>query len=204
MLKLYQKNNSPKDISTVVSILKDGGVIIMPTGTTYVLGCMALKERAIERIHKIKKSEPSNHPLSVICYDMSAISEYAHISTPVYKIMKRNLPGPFTFILLGKNKLPKIFKTKKNGEVGIRMPEYPIVRSILKELDAPMMVASLPQNELLEEEYQTDPDLIEEKYGSQVDLVIDGGLGKKGQTTIVDCTNDEIEIVRQGNGVLYQ
>ena len=145
MLKLYTKNNPPERIAEIVRILNDGGVIIYPTGTTYALGCHAHKERAVERICRIRQISPSSHPLSVICYDMSAISDYAFISTPVFKLMKRNLPGPFTFILKGKNKLPKIFRSRKTGEIGIRMPDSPIVRELLENLGAPLMTASLPE-----------------------------------------------------------
>lgn len=202
MLKLYEKNNPPERIARIVDTLRDGGVIIFPTGTTYALGCHALKERAVERICTLRGINPATHPLSVICYDMSAISEYAHISTPVYKMMKRNLPGAFTFILPGKNKLPKIFRTRKSGEVGIRMPDYPIVRDILEALDAPMMVSSLPSDDYDDEAYFTNPELIDDTFGAQVDLVVDGGFGRMGETTIVDCKDDEWEIVRQGEGIL--
>ncbi len=203
MLKLYTKNNPPERLAEIVRILNDGGVIIYPTGTTYALGCHALKERAVERICRIRQISPSSHPLSVICYDMSAISDYAFISTPVFKLMKRNLPGPFTFILKGKNKLPKIFRSRKTGEIGIRMPDSPIVRELLENLGAPLMTASLPELHPGEPEYQTDPELIEEEFAAQVDLVIDGGEGTLGQSTVVDCTaDDEGEIVRQGDGIL--
>ncbi len=203
MLKLYTKNNPPERLAEIVRILNDGGVIIYPTGTTYALGCHALKERAVERICRIRQISPSSHPLSVICYDMSAISDYAFISTPVFKLMKRNLPGPFTFILKGKNKLPKIFRSRKTGEIGIRMPDSPIVRELLENLGAPLMTASLPELHPGEPEYQTDPELIEEEFATQVDLVIDGGEGTLGQSTVVDCTaDDEGEIVRQGDGIL--
>lgn len=200
-LKLYDKNNDPRRIEEVVSLLNDGGLMIYPTDTTYALGCHALKERAVEQICKIKQIDPSKHPLSIICYDMSAISTYARISTPIYKTMKRNLPGPFTFILPALSKLPKIFRSKKGQEVGIRMPDQPIVREILKALDAPLMTTSLPK-EYEEIEYLTNPELIEEAYGDRVDLVIDGGEGKMLQSTIVDCTGEEPVITRQGDGIL--
>lgn len=203
MLKLYTKNNPPERIAEIVRILNDGGVIIYPTGTTYALGCHAHKERAVERICRIRQISPSSHPLSVICYDMSAISDYAFISTPVFKLMKRNLPGPFTFILKGKNKLPKIFRSRKTGEIGIRMPDSPIVRELLENLGAPLMTASLPELHPGEPEYQTDPELIDEEFGAQVDLVIDGGEGTLGQSTVVDCTTDDDgEIIRQVDGIL--
>lgn len=204
MLRLYTKNNPPDRIARIVQVLNDGGVIIYPTGTTYALGCHALKERAVERICRIKRIDAGEHPLSVICYDLSAISEYAFISTPVFKLMKRNLPGPFTFILKGKNRLPKIFRSRKTGEIGIRMPDSPIVRDILEALDAPLMTASLPLADEAESEYLTNPELIDEAFGSQVDLVIDGGEGALGETTIVNCCDDadEPEVVRQGDGWL--
>ena len=202
MLKLYPKNNPPQRIKEVVDILNDGGVIIYPTGTTYALGCHALKERAVERICKIRQIGPATHPLSVICYDMSSISEYAQISNAAYKVMKRNLPGKFTFIIPGKRVLPKIFRSRKTGEIGIRMPESDIVRDILQALDAPLMTVSLPADSYDDIAYITDPGLIEETFGSQVDLVIDGGIGCLGETTIVDCHDDEFNIIRQGEGIL--
>ena len=202
MLKLYPKNNPPQRINEVVDILNDGGVIIYPTGTTYAFGCHALKERAVERICKIRQIGPATHPLSVICYDMSSISEYAQISNAAYKVMKRNLPGKFTFIIPGKRVLPKIFRSRKTGEIGIRMPESDIVRDILQALDAPLMTVSLPADSYDDIAYITDPGLIEETFGSQVDLVIDSGIGCLGETTIVDCHDDEFNIIRQGEGIL--
>ncbi len=202
MIKLYSKDNSIERIQKVVDVLNSGGVIIYPTGMTYALGCHALKERAVERICKIKQVNPAAHNLSVVCYDMSSISEYAHISTPIYKLMKRNLPGAFTFILSGKNKLPKIFRKRKSNEIGIQMPDNPILRDILEVLNAPLMTASLPisvdqdLNELI------DPELVNEKYESVVDLVIDGGVGQEGASTVVDCLGEDYQIIRQGKGVL--
>lgn len=204
MLKLYSRNNPPERIDQIVRVLNDGGVIIYPTGTTYALGCHALKERAVERICRIRQIDPSQHPLSVICYDLSAISEYAFIANPTFKLMKRNLPGPFTFILRGKNRLPKIFRTRKSGEIGIRMPDSLIVRDILEALDAPLMTASLPLPEEGATEYMTNPELIDETFGPQVDLVIDGGEGSLGSSTVVDCSDEAGEplVVRQGDGIL--
>lgn len=202
MIKLYSKDNPIERIQKVVDVLNSGGVIIYPTGMTYSLGCHALKERAVERICKIKQVNPAAHNLSVVCYDMSSISEYAHISTPIYKLMKRNLPGAFTFILPGKNKLPKIFRKRKSNEIGIQMPDNPILRDILEVLNAPLMTASLPisvdqdLNELI------DPELVNEKYESVVDLVIDGGVGQEGASTVVDCLGEDYQIIRQGKGVL--
>lgn len=200
-LRLYDRNNDFRRIESVVSLLKDGGVMIYPTGTTYALGCHALKERAVERICRIKGIDPARHPLSIVCYDMSAISQYAKIDTAVYKMMKRNLPGDFTFILPGLNSLPKVFRNRKRHEVGIRMPDSAIVREILQYLDAPLMTASMPVGED-EPEYLTDPELAEERFGGMVDLVVDGGVGVLSQSTIVDCTGDVPEVTRQGAGVL--
>ncbi len=203
MLKLYDKNNPPERLQEVVNTLNDGGVIIYPTGATYALGCHALKERAVERICRIRQISPSAHPLSVICYDMSSISDYAHISTPIYKLMRRNLPGPFTFVLAGKNKLPKVFRSRKTAEIGIRMPDSPLVRDILELLGAPLMTASLPKDgEYADPAYRTNPDLIDETFGPLVDLVIDGGEGAEGESTVVSCLDGEPDIVRQGDGTL--
>ena len=203
LLRLYDKENPPERLQKVVRTLCDGGVAVLPTDTTYALACHALKERAVERICRIRGIDPDKHPLSVVCYDMSAISDYARISTPIYKVMRRNLPGPFTFILPGKNKLPKIFRHKKDSEVGIRMPDNPIMREILRALDAPIMTASLPlDNDFADAEYLTNPELAEEAFGQLVDLVVDGGKGHEGQSTIVNCHTDTPEIIRQGDGTL--
>lgn len=202
MIKLYSKDNPIERIQKVVDVLNSGGVIIYPTGMTYALGCHALKERAVERICKIKQVNPAAHNLSVVCYDMSSISEYAHISTPIYKLMKRNLPGAFTFILPGKNKLPKIFRKRKSNEIGIQMPDNPILRDILEVLNAPLMTASLPISVAQDLNELIDPELVNEKYESVVDLVIDGGVGQEGASTVVDCLGEDYQIIRQGKGVL--
>lgn len=201
MIKLYPTNNPPERIEEIVRVLRDGGVIIYPTDTTYALGCHALKERAVEHICHLAKINPAERPLSIVCYDMSAISDYAHISTPTYKVMRRNLPGPFTFILAGKNKLPKRFRHKRTGEVGIRMPDNTIVLEIVRALDAPMLTASLPKVDD-DPAYLIDPELIEERFGRDVDLVINGGLGHTGMSTIIDTREDSFEVIRQGDGHL--
>ncbi|MBE6287155.1 MAG: threonylcarbamoyl-AMP synthase [Mediterranea massiliensis] len=199
-LKLYNKNNNPQELLRIVEILNDGGIIILPTDTCYAIGCHGLKERAIERICHIKEIDPKKNSLSIICYDLSNISEYAKVDNNTFKLMKRNLPGPFTFILNGTTRLPKIFRNRK--EVGIRMPDTPITQEIVRLLGAPIMVTSLPLEEEEEIEYITDPELIDEKWGERVELVIDGGMGGTGYSTVVDCTEDEPEIIRQGLGEL--
>jgi len=200
LLKLYDKNNDSDDLRRVIEILNDGGLIIYPTDTMYAIGCHGLKERAIERICKIKDIDPRKNNLSIICYDQSTISQYAKVSNNVFKLMKNHLPGPFTFILNGTTSLPKIFRNRK--EVGIRMPDNEIIREIARLLNAPIMTTTLPLREGEDIEYATDPELIDEKFGELVDLVIDGGIGGMEPSTIVDCTNEPPEIVRQGKGWL--
>ncbi|MGL5937395.1 MAG: L-threonylcarbamoyladenylate synthase [Phocaeicola sp.] len=200
LLKLYEKNNNPKEIDRIVQILEEGGVIIYPTDTMYAIGCHALKERPIERICKLKGIDPKKKNLSIICCDLSNISEYAKVDNATFKIMKRNLPGAFTFILSTGSKLPKIFKNRK--EVGIRIPDNGIILEICKRLEAPILTTTLPLEDGEELEYQTIPELIEEKYGCEVDLVIDGGIGGIIPSTVVNCTTEDIEIVRPGKGEL--
>ena len=200
--KLYSKNNDPDVLQHIVDILNDGGIIIYPTDTMYAMGCHALKERPIERICKLKNIDPRKNNLSIICYDLSNISEYARVSNATFKLMKRNLPGPFTFVLNADSRLPKIFRNRK--EVGIRMPDNHIIREIARLLDAPIMTTTLPHDEHEDIEYITDPELIDEKFGDQVDLVIDGGIGGIEPSTIVNCTDGEVTIVRQGKGELEE
>lgn len=198
--KLYEKNNAPQDLEEIKAILEDGGVIIYPTDTRYAIGCHALKERAVERICQLKNLDPKKNNLSIICYDLSNISEYAKMDNTVFKLMKRNLPGPFTFILPTGSRLPKIYKSRK--EVGIRMPDNNIVQEICRTLNAPILTATIPYDEGEDIEYTTNPELMEEKFGALVDLIIDGGIGGTDSSTIVNCVDYQIEIVRQGKGIL--
>ena len=200
LVKLYEKNNDPAVMERVKDVLENGGIIIYPTDTMYAIGCHALKERAVEKICRLKGTDPKKNRLAIICYDLSEISRYARMDNATFKLMKKNLPGPFTFILEGSTKLPKIFRNRK--EIGIRMPENPIVMEIARILDAPILTASLPMEEGEDSGYTTDPELIYEKWGKSVDLVIDGGPGKAGCSTVVDCTSSEFDIVRQGDGEL--
>lgn len=202
ILKLYPKNNRPEDLQRVVDLLNDGGILIYPTDTVYAIGCHALKERPIERICKLKNIDPRKHNLSIICYDLSNISEYAQVSNATFKLMKRNLPGPFTFILNANSRLPKIFRNRK--EVGIRVPDSPIIREICRLLDAPILTTTLPLEKGEDIEYITDPELIEEKFGSVTDLIIDGGTGGIEPSTVINCCEDIPEIVREGKGILKE
>lgn len=201
-LKLYERNNNPNILQRIVDVLNEGGVIIYPTDTMYAIGCHALKERPVERICKLKGIDPRKHRLSVICHDLSHISEYARVENATFKLMKRNLPGPFTFILNAGSRLPKIFRHRK--EVGIRVPDNPIIREICRLLDAPVLTTTVPLEEGEEREYAVDPELMDEKFGGEVDLVVDGGMGGTELSTIVYCCKEEPEILRQGKGILNE
>lgn len=202
LIKLYNKNNSPQDLQKIADILNDGGLIIYPTDTVYAIGCHALKERAVERICKIKSIDPRKNNLSIICANLGMVSDFAKMNNSTFKLMKRNLPGPFTFILNTGSRLPKIFKNRK--EVGVRMPDNPIASEIARFLDAPIMTTSLPYDEDEDIEYITNPELIDEKFNALADLVIDGGIGGTELSTIVNCTTEEPEIMRQGVGWLQE
>ncbi len=200
ILKLYDKNNNHRDIDRVLNILNGGGIIVFPTDTAYALGCHALKERPIERICRIKGLNPQKHRFSIICYDLSDISQYVRIDNNTFKTMKRNLPGPFTFVLRAGSRLPKIFSNRK--EVGIRVPENNIIRELCRQLDAPILSTTIPYDEKDDIEYLTSPELIEEKFGDEVDLVIDGGIGGYEYSTVVYCVEGDFDIIRQGKGSL--
>lgn len=199
LLKIYPENPNPKEIHKVVKIMQDGGLIIYPTDTLYAIGCDALNVRAVENICRIKGVNPQKSNLSIICYDLSNVSEYAKVNNAVFKLMKKYLPGPFTFILPTSNELPKIYKNRK--EVGIRIPDNMIARELVNALGNPMLSMSLHDDDK-QIEYVTDPELIHEKYSHQIDLVVDGGYGGIEGSTIINCTSDEFEVTRQGKGIL--
>jgi tRNA threonylcarbamoyl adenosine modification protein (Sua5/YciO/YrdC/YwlC family) len=199
LIKIHPDNPSPREIEKVVSVLREGGIVIYPTDTLYAIGCDALNVRAVEKICALKGINPQKHNLSIICHDLSNISQYAKVSTPIFKLMKKNLPGPFTFILPTTSSLPKIYKKKKT--VGIRVPDNNIIREIVKQLENPVLSTSI-KDENDEIEYITDPELIHEKWGNFADIVIDGGYGGIEPSTVVDCTTDEPKIIRQGKGIL--
>jgi tRNA threonylcarbamoyl adenosine modification protein (Sua5/YciO/YrdC/YwlC family) len=199
--KIYAENPNPKEIEKVVEILKDGGVIIYPTDTVYGLGCDITQSKAIERVHQIKGLRPDKTNFSFIVYDLSHLSDYTKpIDNQTYKLMKRNLPGPFTFILEASNNVPKILKSKKKT-VGIRIPDNSIILEIIRVLGNPILTTSVHSGDVILD-YTTDPELIHEDMGHMVDLVIDGGFGNNIPSTIVDCTGPEVVIVRQGLGTL--
>ncbi|TSA32344.1 MAG: threonylcarbamoyl-AMP synthase [Porphyromonadaceae bacterium] len=199
--KIYPGNPNPKEIDMVVEILKDGGVIIYPTDTVYGLGCDITKGKAIERVAQIKGLRPDKTNFSFIVYDLSHLADYTKpFDNQIYKLMRRNLPGPFTFILEASNNVPKILKSKKKT-VGIRIPDNPIILEIIRVLGNPILTTSVHSGDVILD-YTTDPELIHEDMGHLVDLVIDGGFGNNVPSTIVDCTGPEIKIVRQGLGTL--
>jgi len=201
LLRIYPENPSSRQIRTVVECLLDGGVIIYPTDTVYGMGCDIFKSKAIERIAQIKGIKAEKANFSFICSDLSQLSDYTRpITNDVFKLMKKNLPGPFTFILNASNSVPKLIQSKKKT-VGIRIPGNNIPLEIVNELGHPIMSTSIhDEDEILE--YTTDPELIYEKYKNLVDIVIDGGFGDNEASTIIDCTGAEPLIIREGKGEL--
>ena len=199
LIKIYPENPNPREIDKVIEVLRDGGLVIYPTDTVYAIGCDALNVRAVEKICQMKGINPQKSNLAIICYDLSNLSEYAKVNNAAFKLMKKNLPGPFTFILPTSSELPKIYKNRK--EVGIRVPDNNIIRTLVKELGNPILTMSVHDDDDMIE-YTTDPELIHEKYENLVDLVIDGGYGGFEASTVVDCTTDNFEIIRQGEGIL--
>jgi tRNA threonylcarbamoyl adenosine modification protein (Sua5/YciO/YrdC/YwlC family) len=197
LLHLHPDNPQPRNIRTIIECLQDGGVVIYPTDTIYGLGCDIFQHKAVERISQIKQVDPAKAQLSFICYDLSDLSTYTKsISTPLYRMLKTYLPGPYTFILPASKEVPRILKSKKDT-IGLRIPDNNIARSLVKELGHPILSASLP-GEMVEE--YTDPETIYENFRNRVDIVIDGGIGGIIPSTIVDCTGEEPVVVRKGLG----
>ncbi|MFT4804174.1 MAG: tRNA threonylcarbamoyl adenosine modification protein (Sua5/YciO/YrdC/YwlC family) [Psychroserpens sp.] len=200
LIKIYEENPNPKEIKKVVDVLKRGGLVIYPTDTVYGLGCDITNIKALEKIARIKgvKLEKSN--FSFICEDLSNLSDYVkQIDTSTFKILKRALPGPYTFILPGSKNLPNPFKKRKT--VGIRVPDNAITIEIVKQLGNPLVSTSIRDEDFVVE-YTTDPELILEKWGDLVDIVIDGGYGDNEASTVIDLSEDEPIIVREGKGSL--
>lgn len=200
LLKIYDENPNPKDVRRVVDILKDGGIIIYPTDTVYGMGCDITNAKAVEKVARFKNVSVEKSNFSFICSDLSHLSDFSKpVSNSVFKLLKKYLPGPFTFILNANSNVPRYFKGRKKT-VGIRIPDNSIITEIVKELGNPIMSTSMrDEDEIIE--YSTDPELIHEKYGDIVDLVIDGGYGGNVASTIVDCTDDMPVVIRQGKGV---
>ena len=199
-IKIYEDKPSEAAIKKVVEVLRNGGLVIYPTDTVYGLGCDITNSRALEKIAKIKGIKLEKANFSFVCSDLSNLSDYVkQIDTSTFKILKRALPGPYTFILPGNNDLPKEFRKKKT--VGIRVPDNNIAREIVKLLGNPIVSTSIhDEDEVIE--YSTDPELIFEKWNNKVDLVIDGGYGDNIASTIIDLTGYEPEVIREGKGSL--
>lgn len=199
-LKLYPQNPDPRRIEHIVKALRTGAVIIYPTDTVYGMGCDIHNARAVERVARIKGIKPAKNDFSFICYDLSHIADYARVSNQAFKVMKRVLPGPFTFLLEASGNVPRLLNTNKKT-VGIRIPDHDIPRQIVRQLGNPIITTSIrDEDEVIE--YSTDPELIFEKFQHQVDIIIDGGYGGNIGSTIVDATDDDFSIVRQGLGEL--
>ncbi|MBO5988441.1 MAG: threonylcarbamoyl-AMP synthase [Paludibacteraceae bacterium] len=200
LIRIYEENPNQREVDKVVQFLRDGGLIVYPTDTIYGLGCDIFNAKAVEKICRYKKIDPRKANLSFICYDLSNISEYAKVDNQTFKLMKKNLPGAFTFILNGNSNLPKLFRNKKT--VGIRVPDNNVIRELVKGLGNPILSTSVKDDDDDILEYFTDPELIHERLSNIADVVIDSGFGELDPSTIVDCTGDEPVIVRQGKGVL--
>lgn len=197
LLHVHPVDPQPRQIKTIVECLQDGGIIIYPTDTLYGLGCDIFQHKAVERIARIKNMDPHKANFSFICYDLSDLSLYTKsIATPLYRLLRTNLPGPYTFILPSSKEVPKILKSKKNT-VGIRVPDNNIARTIVKELGRPILSTTLP-GEMVEE--YTDPELMEANFNKLVDIVVDGGIGGMVPSTVIDCTGNEPLLIRKGLG----
>ncbi|MBR5168699.1 MAG: threonylcarbamoyl-AMP synthase [Salinivirgaceae bacterium] len=202
LIKIYPENPNPREIEKIAQIIDDGGLVIYPTDTIYGIGCDITKPKAVARLAQIQGLDMDKAFFSFIFNDLSQLSEYTKpMSNPAFKLLKRNVPGPFTFIFEANNNIPKLFKTRRKT-IGIRLPDNNIVRAIVSELGRPLLSSSVHDDQDEVTEYITDPELIHERYGNVVDAVIDGGYGDNQPSTVVDCTTDEFEIIRQGKGEL--
>lgn len=206
--KLFAKNPNVRVLQDVAKVIADGGIVIYPTDSVYAIGCDALNQHAVEKIYQYRREEQKEGHLSIICRDISQAAEYVRISDRQFKLMRKNLPGPFTFILDAGLRLPKVFRSRKT--VGIRIPDQPLLHALLEELDGPLLTTSLkaPLADGEDEEnlisYMTDPFLIEEAFQNQAGVLIDGGYGLDQPSTVVDLTGDEPEVLRQGVGELEE
>lgn len=199
LIKVYEENPDPRRVKQIVDCLRKGGVIIYPTDTVYSFGCDLNNHKALEKIARLKGIKTKEAKFSIICFDLSHLSEFAKpLNNHVYKLMKRALPGAFTFLLKASNQVPRIFKSNKKT-IGIRVPDNDIARTIVQELGHPIITSSLPEDDE-EPEYSTNPELMQEKWGERVEMVIDGGQGRLEYSTVVDCTEEYPELVREGIG----
>ena len=200
-LKLHSENPNPRYVKMIIECLENDGVIIFPTDTIYAIGCSVNSSKALDRIARIKGTKKEKANFSFIFHDLSMLSEFTRpINNDVFKMMKRNLPGAFTFIVEANNNVPKLFKNNKKT-IGIRIPDQPIITNIVRELGCPIITTSIIDEDEISG-FMTDPEEINEAYKDKVDIIIDGGFGNKEESTIVDCTDNEIVILREGKGIL--
>lgn len=201
MLHVHPKDPQPRQVKMIVEKLRNGGVIIYPTDTIYGLGSDIFQQKAIERICRIKKLDPHKAQLSFICYDLSHLSDFSkQLSRSTYRLLKECLPGPYTFILPASKQVPRILQSKKET-IGLRVPDNNIARAIVKELGHPLVSTSLPGEAV--EDY-TDPEIMHENFMNDVDIVVNGGIGGTVPSTVIDCTQDEAVLIRQGAGIWEQ
>ena len=193
IIKIYNDNIADNQVEQVVSVLKDGGVIIIPTDTLYAVACDALNPKAIERVCRLKGINPEKTNLSILCDDISMVAEYAKFDNYAFKLMKDNTPGPFTFLLRAASSLPRAFKGRKI--VGIRIPDNETVRKIVAAMGNPLLSTSITYQD---EDYGTNPELIAEEYEGKADLIIESDKGKLQPSAIIDCTATSPEIIREG------
>ena len=200
-LKLHSENPNPRYIKMIIECLENDGVIIFPTDTIYAIGCSVNSTKALDRIARIKGVKKEKANFSFIFHDLSMLSEFTRpINNDVFKMMKRNLPGAFTFIVEANNNVPKLFKNNKKT-IGIRIPDQPIITNIVRELGSPIITTSIIDEDEISG-FMTDPEEINDVYRDKVDIIIDGGFGNKEESTIVDCTDNEIVVLREGKGIL--
>ena len=200
-LKLHAENPNPRNVKMIIECLENDGVIIFPTDTIYAIGCSVNSSKALDRIARIKGVKKEKANFSFIFHDLSMLSEFTKpINNDVFKLMKRNLPGAFTFIVEANNNVPKLFKNNKKT-IGIRIPDQPIITNIVRELGCPIITTSIIDEDEISG-FMTDPEEINDAYSDKVDIVIDGGYGDKEESTVVDCTDNDIVILREGKGIL--
>ncbi len=203
ILKVYEENPSHRNLKTAADILRKGGVVIYPTDTVYAMGCSLQHIKTVDRIAQIKGIKKDKTEFSLIINSLSMLSEFCKpIDNHLFRLMKKNLPGPFTFILNANNKVPKLFQSKKKT-IGLRVPDNNITIALVEELGQPLLTTSI-YDKKEPQEYNTDPEIIFENYASQIDALIDGGFGGNIPSTVIDCTSGDIEIIRQGKGNLIE
>jgi tRNA threonylcarbamoyl adenosine modification protein (Sua5/YciO/YrdC/YwlC family) len=202
LLSIHPKNPDARKVAQVVNTLKQGGIIIYPTDSVYAYGCDIFNQEAVERICKLRGLDPSKAMLSIICKDISQVASFAHqLDNDVFRLLKDNVPGAFTFILKAGSKTPKIFHNRKKT-IGVRIPDQPIALSMVEGLGNPILTASLRSTNDTSDDYENDPGLLYEQYGSQVDIFIEGGVGGLTPSTVIDCTGDAPVVLREGAGEL--